>query len=417
MRRFAIAVAFGLLAAACVGQTAPPRSSLPDVATAVEPPRPCQVVVGAGRGVNVDDVVPDSAAVGVLLPGDLVTSLDGVTIQDGDQLRQQISSKAVGDAVEVALIRDGAQLQATVTLGANPDQPDRPLLGVLAVTAFERLEPTELATEQVVSPVTRAIAIGGDVLLLDPVSGHWASTGQTPPQDIPWVSVPEGLFVLEGAGTEEATLVDSTTSTRIEFGLGDWYPSAILGSRGGTVFLSAVRPTAADPALVEVAVMAVDIDAKEALWLWQVTEQGTGIPVTAHLSPNGQRLLVGASNQSGDVIRYIVLEGRQLSIPFSHLEEAEGSLALGWFDDERFLALFGDGTVGFIEVDSGSRSPVDLPGSFAGAARVWTVADGEHVLGDTGSALVRASLTERVEVRPLAENCVLGLVGQPGWGG
>lgn len=70
-----------------------------------------------GNGVPVESVVPQSpsAAAGVRV-GDIIQSLDGTTIADGNQLLQVLAKKQPGDKVKLGVKRDRRDLLLEVTL-------------------------------------------------------------------------------------------------------------------------------------------------------------------------------------------------------------------------------------------------------------------------------------------------------------
>ncbi len=69
-------------------------------------------------GVIVGVVVPNGgAAKAGLKAGDILVSIDGRHIKDGDDLVDDISSRKVGSSVEIGYLRGGAQHTATITVG------------------------------------------------------------------------------------------------------------------------------------------------------------------------------------------------------------------------------------------------------------------------------------------------------------
>jgi serine protease Do len=67
-------------------------------------------------GVLVGDVTPNGpAAKGGVKPFDVIVSIDGKPVKDGDQLVADISSRKVGSTVQLGLLRNGAR--QTVTVG------------------------------------------------------------------------------------------------------------------------------------------------------------------------------------------------------------------------------------------------------------------------------------------------------------
>lgn len=67
-----------------------------------------------GAEVVVVDAVEDSPAEGLLQPEDVITSVDGTEVTSATQLREAIQA-AEGDAVELGILRDGAEATVEVT--------------------------------------------------------------------------------------------------------------------------------------------------------------------------------------------------------------------------------------------------------------------------------------------------------------
>jgi serine protease Do len=75
-------------------------------------------VYGFKNGVMVSVVTPGGgAAKAGLQPQDVIVSVDGRTIKDGDDLVNDISSRHVGSTVKLGYLRNGKQDTATVTIG------------------------------------------------------------------------------------------------------------------------------------------------------------------------------------------------------------------------------------------------------------------------------------------------------------
>jgi serine protease Do len=72
----------------------------------------------ANGGVLVNSVTPGKgAAKAGIQAGDVILSIDGKTIKDGDQLVSDISNRKVGSTVELGYLRDGKQHTASVLIG------------------------------------------------------------------------------------------------------------------------------------------------------------------------------------------------------------------------------------------------------------------------------------------------------------
>ena len=75
-------------------------------------------VYGFKNGVLVQLVQPGGPADKAgLKPGDIITSIDGRTVKDGDDLVNDIAGRRPGTTVHLGYLRDGKQDDATVTIG------------------------------------------------------------------------------------------------------------------------------------------------------------------------------------------------------------------------------------------------------------------------------------------------------------
>jgi serine protease Do len=72
----------------------------------------------ANGGVMVNTVTPGKgAAKAGIEPGDVILSIDGKPIKDGDELVADISARKVGSTVQLGYLRDGKQRTASVSIG------------------------------------------------------------------------------------------------------------------------------------------------------------------------------------------------------------------------------------------------------------------------------------------------------------
>ncbi|MGA8042830.1 MAG: trypsin-like peptidase domain-containing protein [Terracidiphilus sp.] len=75
-------------------------------------------VYGFKNGVLVQQVQPDGPADKAgLKPGDIITTIDGRAIKDGDDLVNEIASRRPGSTARIGYARDGKQMDTTVTIG------------------------------------------------------------------------------------------------------------------------------------------------------------------------------------------------------------------------------------------------------------------------------------------------------------
>ncbi len=70
------------------------------------------------------EVVPESPAsrAGLLL-GDILVTLDGQTVDDGEALQAFLGGDRVGRAVTAQVLRGGALVALEVTVGQHPGRP------------------------------------------------------------------------------------------------------------------------------------------------------------------------------------------------------------------------------------------------------------------------------------------------------
>jgi PDZ domain-containing protein len=101
------------------------------------------VVFGIIQGLSAD---------GRLLPGDQLLEVDGVGIEQGDDLRQSIDGKQSGDVVEVKYRRKGEEDTAELELRTLPNSdPPRPGLGI-TYGIIQKVESVDPAYEVNVTP-------------------------------------------------------------------------------------------------------------------------------------------------------------------------------------------------------------------------------------------------------------------------
>ena len=91
-----------------------------------------------GTGALVIDTVPDSGAAGILLPDDVIIELDGEPIAFRSDVIAGLTGRSVGEVVSMLIERPAEdladvfeELSVDITLGQNPEDPDRAFIGVL----------------------------------------------------------------------------------------------------------------------------------------------------------------------------------------------------------------------------------------------------------------------------------------------
>jgi len=83
-------------------------------------------------GVNFAEVISDGPSAGILQVGDVIVAIDGSPITDFDSLRAVLDSHVPGDRITLTLEDNTTfdQRDETITLGAHPDDPNRPFIGI-----------------------------------------------------------------------------------------------------------------------------------------------------------------------------------------------------------------------------------------------------------------------------------------------
>jgi hypothetical protein len=182
-----------------------------------------------------------------------------------------------------------------------------------------------------------------------------------------------------------------------------------------SVVMAMSRPIEGDEALVEVAVMLVDFELKVTRWIWPVTVE-VGYPVAAFPSPSGGRLLIVSRDQETRELRHLILTTTDRNADLlGALPAADGSVALGWLDEDSILAT--GSPEGLIQVDivTGEAQLFEVPATLGTLSRLWPVGDGDHLLAESGVDLVEFDIAGANEVRTLADHCLVDVVGDIGW--
>ena len=120
-------------------------------------------------GVMVGSVVPNAgAAKAGLKPGDILVSIDGRHIKNGDDLVQDISGRKVDSSVTIGYLRDGKQMSTSVQIGdrakiyadlagnqqPQPDQPTPPDAGQTKLGITVSAVPPAAASKMSIAGVT-----------------------------------------------------------------------------------------------------------------------------------------------------------------------------------------------------------------------------------------------------------------------
>jgi hypothetical protein len=392
--------------------TAPPeRDPLPDVGEVLEPPVACSFLVGPPQGVAVAEVLDDTGADGVLEPGDVITSLNGNETADQDDLRDALAEESVGDSIHLELVRDGTETTADMVLGANPDDPERPFMGVMIRTAYQHLEPTDADDAIPDVDTARAVVIGGFLFGVDPVESLWSGTGMSISDETNWVATSESVYGL-GVG-DERVLTDLISGEVINYPVVDgWLPARLIGSIDDDLLLAVTQEVPDQPELVAVGTSRFDPETGVTEWIEPISE-GFGVPVTAWASPDGNYITVGGIETDAATLTGVdMLTSEGVTAGLDELLSL--GTPIGWLDDETAVFRTSATTVSKVNAISGAITEVTLDPALEGVP-LYAVADGHSVLGVNERSLLLDDLTTDGEVRLLAENCSIGRVGDAGW--
>jgi PDZ domain-containing protein len=88
-------------------------------------------VVAKPRGVLVTGVSPDVPAAKKIDPQDVIVAVAGVPVRTPAQLRREIARMEPGDDVNLTIRRKGKAIDVTVRTIASPNDPSRPIIGIL----------------------------------------------------------------------------------------------------------------------------------------------------------------------------------------------------------------------------------------------------------------------------------------------
>jgi hypothetical protein len=401
-----------LLAAltSCVASP-PTRSSLPDVDEVLDPPIACSFLIGEPRGIMVSEVLDDTAADGVLEPGDVIVAVNGVGTIDTTELRQALDQLAVGDEVEVEIIRGGAEETAVLVLGANPDDPERVYMGVMIRTDYEQVLASEADDEVVAAPTSRSLTMGGTLYGGDPTLSAWSNTGIHIDNESNWVATTDGVYLLETGGAR--ALMELTGGEEISYELTEsWSPVRLIGSIDEDLLIAATRPVPDDPALVEVGLARLDPLSGETEWVVGIVE-GFGVPISAWGSPgSGLIQVAGVETDTSEVTGVEILDADGQVVGIGDLVSL--GTPVGWLDLETALFRTDGSTVSTLNATTGATDELELDPSVE-ASPIYAVADGHSVLAVSGRSLVMDDLSAQSEVRVLAENCTVNRIGEAGW--
>src|SRR5690606_25498735 len=84
----------------------------------------------SSNGVFILNVLEEGAAAGLLSPGDRLMEIDGQAYDSMEEFLDYLSTKEVGDEVELVIERDERTINQAVTLAPLPTEPERAGIGI-----------------------------------------------------------------------------------------------------------------------------------------------------------------------------------------------------------------------------------------------------------------------------------------------
>jgi PDZ domain len=420
-----------LLCGACSGGRTTPSFDVPDavegrvsIPDVVDSPL-CRLGVGTGIGVEVVSVEPDMPASGLLQPGDVITGIDGVVVDDSGDFIGIVHSHEVGESVTMSGSRVGGDpFEADVELVAQVNGSGDPMVGIGVRTAVELQEATSVpASGTLESPFTTVVSVDGGLFALDPIQGSWLSLQSATPPGA-WTAVSGGVYTLVDGEPDQ--LVDVTDpESAVVFDVEGWNGRWVLGSQAG---LALVYADQEDEDGVQGAIFAMDPTSGTVEWFWapqDAERTDNPLPIFAVSSPSHDRTLVGTAQFDDDgnaeVIRFSLLDRNgepELVTPPSEGELPAGLVTLGWYTDTQVAYHQPvEGSVLLWDVDTGDLEEVPLPVAQGSEAQFSPVGDGSHFIMVTATGLDLIEAGEGPSTRPLAVDCTTERIAPPGFVG
>jgi PDZ domain-containing protein len=88
-------------------------------------------VTATPKGARVVDIRPGSPSDGVLEQGDVIVAVDGQPVRELQSLSDGIGRKEPGESVQFRVRRDGKRIDVDVGTVESPEEPGRPIVGVI----------------------------------------------------------------------------------------------------------------------------------------------------------------------------------------------------------------------------------------------------------------------------------------------
>jgi hypothetical protein len=358
----------------------------------------------------VEEVIPDAAADGLLAVGDVIVAAGGTDTPDAAALLSALEPTSPGDLIDLDYLRDGSESTTTLTLGANPDDPDRPMIGIMIRTDYESIPAADAQGPVTPGPTIRPLTIGETIYLLDPLTAAWEPTGVSVPDEMLWVSTGSAFY-----GAEDTAIIDLETGEEVEHdGVEGWEVTRAIGSIGGDLLLVVTRPLEEDPDQVALSVARLDPVTGTTVWVIPVLA-GFGIPVAALSAPGGEHtLLVGVNEDGSELMGVQVWDGDGNDVGVEGLVDL--GTPIGWLDPGTVMLRSDGGIANLVTISSGEPEQATIDPQLS-ELPLFAVGDGRSLLAIDGQTLVLDDLDTETEVRTLAQDCRFVRIGEPGWVG
>lgn len=121
----------------------------------------------ASDGVEVVDLVEGAPSASVLETGDIITLVEDTSVNVAQDIGELLADNEPGDVVPLTVTRGGSSLDVDIELTSADDDPDRPLVGILAQTVNPRF-PVDINSANVGGPSAGLMYTLGIIDLLTP---------------------------------------------------------------------------------------------------------------------------------------------------------------------------------------------------------------------------------------------------------
>lgn len=345
MRRMAVlALALAVCAVGCA-QAAPEREVLPTVPTDLEFPLPSTTlvpedgscVVTTSNGVLINEVTASFDAARVLEPGDLIVGLDDLPVTNQSTLFSAMRERQPGDEVDVLFVRDEVQRSERVVLGSAPEDPERPMIGVIVRNSFETLGTADIPPG-VVEPGRLVVSFGEGVYAVDVVTNDWVALPFATPLS-PVVEI-DGELLVVSEDRRGVETIDGTDGYQLA--APEIFIVAPLGTLGANLLYSIVEPDE-QGGVMSSGVVSTNFTTNVIEWIAQPPDlAGTfPVPVIGYAGPTGDVIAVTHRHERGRLHTLYDADGTPIAGWGSDGPElaSAGSLLAGWLDERRFVSV------------------------------------------------------------------------------